>query len=126
MLIAMKMNEIKVRAAIAALPECISKVEHPIGIVDMGEYDRLVSEMTNHAASMAVRYADALVMALQNDVESVKTKKVYLCVLLHDDGCFKAIVGCFATREDAEAYSCYRKDIVIQELKVGYYGKDNL
>lgn len=62
------------------------------------------------------------------DVESVKSapQSVYLCILLHDDGCFKAIVGCFATREDAETYSCYRQDIVIQELKVGYYGKDNL
>lgn len=57
----MKMNEIKVRAAIAALPECIRKVEHPIGIVDMGEYDRLVSEMTNHAASMAVRYTGTVI-----------------------------------------------------------------
>jgi len=122
----MKMNEIKVRAAIAALPECISKVEHSIGIVDYGEYDRIKNEMANRAASMAVEYADALVMALQNDVESVKTKKVYLCVLLHDDGCFKCIVGCFATREDAERYSASSPNIYIQELKVGYYGKDNL
>lgn len=71
----MKMNEIKVRAAIAALPECIRKVDQPIGIVDYGEYDRIKNEMANRAASMAVEYADALVMALQQDVDSVKKSK---------------------------------------------------
>lgn len=40
-------------------------------------------------------------------------KELYLCVLQHDDGTFKMVVGCFNDKADAEHYADGSPRIVI-------------
>jgi len=42
-----------------------------------------------------------------------KPKELYLCILQHDDGTFKMVVGCFNDKADAEHYADGSPRIVI-------------
>ncbi len=47
-----------------------------------------------------------------------KPKEVYVCILSHDDGCFKMIVGCFYDQDAADRYAGDSPNITIQKLNV--------
>lgn len=67
---------------------------------------------TMHGAEQAVRMARKVV-----GVE-IHPKEVYLCVLRHDDGTFKMIVGCFYDHDRAVKYAAGSPRIVIQKQRV--------
>jgi hypothetical protein len=62
-----------------------------------------------------------LVMEFRKAMEAPsaeKPKKVYICVLRHDDGTFKMIVGCFFDHDRAVRYADGNPRITIQKQSV--------
>ena len=68
--------------------------------------------VTMHDAQEAVR------MARLEVGKEIRPQEVYLCVLRHDDGTFKMIVGCFYNYDRAVKYADGSKSIVIQKQSV--------
>lgn len=68
--------------------------------------------VTMHDAEQAVRMARKEVGA------EIQHQAVYLCVLCHDDGTFKMVVGCFYDLDRAFKYVAGRPQIVIQKESV--------
>lgn len=58
-------KEIKQHAAIAIYPVCVEIVnKYPIGFCDLGESEKIEQQRMEHAADMAVKYAEALMKRL--------------------------------------------------------------
>ena len=68
--------------------------------------------VTMHDAQEAVRMA-----RLEVGTE-IRPQEVYLCVLRHDDGTFKMIVGCFYDYDRAVRYAAGSKSITIEKQGV--------
>ena len=80
--------------------------------IGMPYHSGVAEVVTMHDAEEAVR------MARLEVGKEIRPKEVYLCVLLHDDGTFKMIVGCFYDYERAVKYADGSKSIVIQKQSV--------